>query len=222
MTGAKERGAAGTASTQDDAWRSRFPGFSVVGQAGHWDDATRKVVLARLEPPKPLRYLPGALRPAGIALVSQLIDVDADFAFALLSSIDARLQDDKTDGWHFDDMPIDRDVWTRSLEGLDADSQQRDGVPFAELTEETQHDRLEALRTSDAAEWHGMPPKRVWDLWLRYVCTAYYAHPSAWDEMGFPGPAYPRGYKNPGIDSREPFEVKDTKPHMDPTVSSAL
>jgi hypothetical protein len=30
--------------------------------------------------------------------------------------------------------------------------------------------------------------------------------------MGFPGPAYPRGYKNIGIDRREPFEVKDAEP----------
>ena len=30
---------------------------------------------------------------------------------------------------------------------------------------------------------------------------------SAWDEIGFPGPAYPRGYKNPGVGEREPFEV---------------
>jgi hypothetical protein len=27
--------------------------------------------------------------------------------------------------------------------------------------------------------------------------------------MGFPGPAYPRGYKNAGIDARERFEVRD-------------
>jgi hypothetical protein len=27
--------------------------------------------------------------------------------------------------------------------------------------------------------------------------------------MGFPGPAYPRGYLNPGIDARERFEVID-------------
>ena len=66
-----------------------------------------------------------------------------------------------------------------------------------------------------------MPPARVFTLLRRYVCTAYYAHPSAWDEIGFSGPAYPRGYKNPGIDSREPYEVADTMPRMDPTVSSA-
>ena len=41
-------------------------------------------------------------------------------------------------------------------------------------------------------------------------------HLSAWNEIGFPGPAYPRGYKNPGVDAREPFEVRDTRPADDP------
>ncbi len=40
--------------------------------------------------------------------------------------------------------------------------------------------------------------------------------PVGLDEIGFPGPAYPRGYKNPGIDAREPFEVRDVKPSEDP------
>ncbi|HLI25128.1 MAG TPA: hypothetical protein VKU91_09240, partial [Acidimicrobiales bacterium] len=34
-------------------------------------------------------------------------------------------------------------------------------------------------------------------------------HPWAWNEMGFGGPAYPRGYKALGIDQRERWEVAD-------------
>ena len=40
--------------------------------------------------------------------------------------------------------------------------------------------------------------------------------PAAWDEIGFPGPAYPRGYKNAGVGKREPFEVADASPAADP------
>ena len=29
---------------------------------------------------------------------------------------------------------------------------------------------------------------------MRDICEAYYSHPWAWNEIGFPGPAYPRGY----------------------------
>ena len=38
----------------------------------------------------------------------------------------------------------------------------------------------------------------------------------AWAEIGFPGPAYPRGYKNIGVDKLEPFEVRDARPAADP------
>jgi len=50
----------------------------------------------------------------------------------------------------------------------------------------------------------------------RYACTAFYAHPSAWAEIGFPGPAYPRGYKNAGVGKLEPFEVGGAQPAEDP------
>jgi hypothetical protein len=35
------------------------------------------------------------------------------------------------------------------------------------------------------------------------------------------GPAYPRGYKNIGLDAREPFEVADASPGADPVASPA-
>jgi len=57
--------------------------------------------------------------------------------------------------------------------------------------------------------WHEMPAGHLWSLWTRYACTAFYSHPYAWNEIGFPGPAYPRGYKHLGVDARDPREVPD-------------
>ena len=73
----------------------------------------------------------------------------------------------------------------------------------------------------DGSEWHGMNAPRVWSLWTRYACTALYSHPYAWSEMGFPGPAYPRGYKNAGVGKLEPFEVRDARPAEDPVGDDA-
>jgi hypothetical protein len=50
---------------------------------------------------------------------------------------------------------------------------------------------------------------RVFDLWMRYACTAFFSHPWSWNEIGFGGPAYPRGYANLGIDRREHWEVQE-------------
>jgi hypothetical protein len=33
---------------------------------------------------------------------------------------------------------------------------------------------------------------------MRYVVQAFYSHPWAWNEIGFGGPAYPRGYSRFG------------------------
>jgi len=65
-------------------------------------------------------------------------------------------------------------------------------------------------------DWHGMSASRVWSLWTRYACSAFYSHPSAWNEIGFSGPAYLRGYKNIGIDTLEAGEVRDARPSDDP------
>ena len=68
---------------------------------------------------------------------------------------------------------------------------------------------LESVRTTDT--WHGLPAPRLWSLWLRYACAAFYSHPWAWNEIGFGGPAYPRGYSRFGDPDlqraeREPWE----------------
>jgi hypothetical protein len=99
---------------------------------------------------------------------------------------------------------------------LDDDARAKSGCRFAECP---------ALQTSGpdpgraglgSGAWHGLPASRVWSLWTRYACNSFYSHPRAWDEIGFPGPAYPRGYKNPGVGKHEPFEVTDARPGDDP------
>jgi hypothetical protein len=196
--------------------RGRFPGFDVLGQQRHWDPQTRGVVLARLAPPRPFRFFADGNAETAVALIGRLVDVDESLARTLCSAIDDRLADNETDGWHFDDMPTDHDAWTRSLQALDEESRERSGRSFAENGREDQEAALEEIRTGSPDQWHGINRGRLWDLWMRYACTAYWAHPAAWNEMGWPGPAYPRGYKNLGMDRREPFEVTDVQPTADP------
>jgi hypothetical protein len=44
------------------------------------------------------------------------------------------------------------------------------------------------------------------------LVSAYYAHPTAWSEMGFGGPAGPRGYVRMDPDERDPWEAVEAKP----------
>ena len=42
---------------------------------------------------------------------------------------------------------------------------------------------------------------------MRGVLGAFYSHPWAWNEIGFGGPAYPRGYVRLGAGQREHWEA---------------
>ena len=49
--------------------------------------------------------------------------------------------------------------------------------------------------------------QRAWSVCMRMILAAFYSHPWAWNEIGFGGPAYPRGYMRLGpLSTLEPFE----------------
>ena len=195
---------------------SRFPGFDSAAQAPHWDAVTAGVVLTRLGLAPDVRFFSPAEEAIATALCDQLLDQAEGARLPVVSQIDARLAGKQTDGWHYEDMPEDGTSWRLSLAALDADAISQCGRGFAESSPDEQAKLVQAVQDLGSGDWHGLPAGRVWSLWTRYACTAFYAHPAAWNEIGFPGPAYPRGYKNAGVGKREPFEVADSSPSDDP------
>lgn len=200
------------------AVRPRFDRFPTLDSAAHWrdwDPATAGAVLPRLGPPQTVRYLTAEEQSIAAALCDRLLDLDDDCPIPVVAMIDARLAEQETDGWRYQDMPEDGQAWRLSLAGLKADAAHRFQLPFTQLAPEQRDTLIRAVQDLGSTPWHEMPAVHVWSLWTRYACTAFYSHPYAWDEIGFPGPAYPRGYKNIGVDAREGFEVPDARP-VDP------
>ena len=198
----------------------RFPGFDVLGQAGHWDPVTAELITARTGPPPRPRFFTEAEQASAAVLLDQLTgQCDEPAGVPVLEMVDARLAAGETDGWRYADMPEDGQAWRDTLGYLDKDAHDRCGTSFAAAPRHDQAAIIQAVQ--DASEWHGLNAPRVWSLWTRYACTALYSHPYAWSEMGFPGPAYPRGYKNAGVGKLEPFEVRDARPAEDPVGDDA-
>jgi hypothetical protein len=193
--------------------RGRYRGFDVLDSVGMWDDVTAGVVLARLALPGEYAFF----TPAEVAIAAPLLDLllaqDREPRIPVLALIDQRLAVGETDGWHYDVLPEDGQAWRDSLNFLDIDAGDLfAGRGFAHLISDEQ--AVLVQRVQDAAQrderWHGWPGSCVWSLWTRYACTAFYSHPWAWNEIGFPGPAYPRGYLNPGVNARERWEVAES------------
>jgi hypothetical protein len=186
----------------------RFPGFDVLAQAHTWDRVTTRVVLSRLGPVQPVEFFSSEEEPTARALVDRLLGQDDDPKIPVLEMIDQRLLERRGDGYRYEDMPEDWDAWRRSVAALDADARATYGQPFWDVTATAQMQIIEEVRKLEG-DWHGMPAARVFSLWLRYACSAFYSHPWAFNEIGFGGPAYPRGYKNLGLNRRENWEVAE-------------
>jgi hypothetical protein len=191
--------------------RGRYPGFDVLSQVDRWDDVTAGAVLTRLSHPTGLSFFTVAEVAVAAPLLDLLLAQDGEPRVPVLELIDERLALGETDGWHYDDLPPDGDAWRQTLACLDEDACNRFGRGFGELAADEQATLVQAVQDTDG-DWHGLTPGHVWSLWTRYTCTAFYSHPWAWNEIGFPGPAYPRGYLHLGVDAREKEEQRDAEP----------
>lgn len=163
-----------------------------------------------------MRFFTPQEQAIATALVDDLLNQHEEPKVPVVNLVDARLAENQTDGWHYLDMPEDGQAWRDSLAQLDAQAVASFGSGFALCSREQRATLIQAVQDLGSGDWHGVNAEHTWSLWTRYACTAFYSHPSAWNEIGFSGPAYPRGYKNPGLDKLEPYEVHDARPAADP------
>jgi len=185
----------------------KFPGYDVLGQADRWDDVTKGVVLRRLGPPPALRFFTPDEEAVVRPLVERLLGLEEAPECHVVEQLDAKLTEHVGPGYRHDDMPEDWEVWRQSVHALEEDARKRKGVAFAELDAGTQRQMLEEIRTTDG-DWHGLPASKVWSRWMSDLCSIFYSHPLVWNEIGFGGPAYPRGYKAHSLSAAvEPWEV---------------
>jgi hypothetical protein len=180
--------------------RDRYPKADVLGQRGHWDEATREVVLDRVHNVPRFSHFSPSQRATLEALCDRIIPQGhrpPDRRVPIAPWIDQNCGRRVLEGFRFEDMPTNADAWSRGLDGLDQTAESLFGAQFADLDAGRQDQVLERVRRGDppGEVWRELPAKRWWIyVALRQISGVYYAHPTAWDEIGFGGPSYPRGY----------------------------
>jgi hypothetical protein len=192
--------------------QGRYPDFDVLDPSivDTWDEPTRRVVLGRLHPPDQLRFFrPHEVRTAN-AFCDVVVDQDAEPRVPVLAMLDRKYAEGKLDGFRFADLPDDRETWHLVLEGLDQVARRRYGSPgFADLDRDAQRAICQQMKEGvlRGGPWDRLNVKRAWSVVMRGVLSEFYSHPWAWNEIGFGGPAYPRGFIRFGqLSTREPFE----------------
>ena len=197
----------------------RFPGYDVLSKrhSPSWNDKTRSVIDQRLATPiDQHRFCDDAEWLTLQALCDRIIPQPDDRPPAPLAAmIDEKIFEHKTDGYRDAHMPPLGEAWRRGLGALEAVAQERHGRPFHLLSAGEQDGLLSAVQKGlvDHDAWGEMPAKLFFDKRVVHdIVAAYYAHPNAWNEIGFGGPAAPRGYVRMDADRRDPWEASEASP----------
>lgn len=204
-----------------------YPNYHVLNQQGYWDEATRKVVLDRVNNPPPIRFFSPEEAQLMKAVCDRLLpqdDRDEAHKIPVVNFIDERLYMGRISGYRYEDMPPDQEAHRLGLQAIEQIAQHMFSISFTELSPRAQDEVLQTLHDFDppAAQeiWRKMSVKHYWPLLMQDVVQAYYAHPYAWDEVGFGGPAYPRGYMRLEHGRPEPWESDEKRYDWEPPANS--
>jgi hypothetical protein len=204
-----------------------YPGYSTLGQQKFWDAATRNVVLDRVYLVPPIRFFTPAQHEIMTAVCDRILPQDdrtPERRVPIVNHIDARLFENRIDGYRYENMPSDAEAHLLGLEAIDKTARALDGHGFVEL-EALKKDlvlkSIHDLKPVAAEEiWRRMSMERYWHLLVGDCLTAYYSHPWAWDEIGFGGPAYPRAYTRLEGGLPEPWEKDERRYEWEPPLTS--
>lgn len=195
-----------------------YPKFSTLKQQNFWDEVTRKLVVERVEKvPEVLFFSPSQVRclEAVFARILPQDDRTPDRRIPILNAVDSRLYSGRIEGYRYDTMPADERAYTLGVEAINCMAQDRYARDFADLSTLAQEALLASIHDGIpwAAEhlWRQIPTHNFWAFLVNDAVSAYYAHPWAWDEIGFGGPAYPRGYMRLERGLPEPWETDEER-----------
>lgn len=189
----------------------RYPDYDVLSQVGHWDDVTRRLVEDRVQNVPPIRFFTETEAHTLKAFCDVVTAQDAEPRIPVLSYIDEKLFEGKRDGWQYYDLPDDDELWRRVARGLDEEAGRAGPASFGDASLESQIEIVHRFSKAQLSggTWDTVNVARAFKVAMRYVAQAFYSHPWAWNEMGFGGPAYPRGYAafgSPDLGEREHWE----------------
>jgi hypothetical protein len=198
--------------------RSRYPDYDVLAkwESSDWDHQTREVVGRRLEEVPPIRFF----TQDEVQLLEAVCDRIAPGSVSgrrvpIAPWIDEKLFHDWRDGYRYEGLPPLRDVWRLGLAGIDESARAlHGGRAFAELAADAQDDVLRRVSRGEApgASWNRVSATRFFrDVLCLTAVKIYYAHPTAWSEIGYSGPSSPRGHVRNWMGGVDPWDAEESR-----------
>ena len=197
---------------------ARYPDYDVQRkrQGPSWNEPSRQVLDARVAVPREPRFFDAGEWHTLQALCARIVPQPHGRApVPLAALIDAKAASGRGDGYRDARLPPLPQAWRLSLAALDAEAQAQYQCPFATLGADRQDQLLGAMQCGELQHpaWSGVPPALLFSNRLLHdISSAYYSHPQSWNDIGFGGPASPRGYVRLASNQRDAWEPAEAHP----------
>ena len=192
--------------------KSRYPGYDLLKEKDHWDEHTREIVLKRLGPFPKNKFL----KKYEVKLISTIAkhviyDERKEIIQYIVHHLDSTLSSPVGEGQRKIGTPEQKTLIRGGLKAIDKLAEKIYGLSFMEIDQQQQLTILIDLHTGKAAQikdWQTIPQKELFKKLASEITSAYYSHPTVWSEIGYGGPAYPRGYVRVEKGLTDPWEAK--------------
>jgi len=178
-----------------------------------WNDQTRAAIQKRLDDVPERQFLSPEHWALLQSIVGRLVpQPDREEPLPIVPFIDAMLEANRTPGFRYADMPPMREAWLTGLNAIAAEARSRHGKAFEDLCPTDQDELLRDIENNrvESRFWSNLPAGGFFKHHLlKEVVGVYYSHPDAWSEIGYGGPASPRGYARLGPNERDPWEAEE-------------
>ncbi|GIO09332.1 hypothetical protein J31TS6_53600 [Brevibacillus reuszeri] len=194
------------------AKHSHYPSYDVWDQHKEWDAHTQKIVGKRRSPQVSHQFFTETEVLLLQTVVSVIVD---DHRLEVLTFVTQHLDDSAAspigESQRKVGVPPKKELYRLGLAGVEAESHSTYGASFVALKPEEQElllQRVASGKTQSEQAWTAANPIDFFKKLLQDTVGAYYSHPLVWSDIGYGGPAYPRGYVRVEKGLTDPWEAK--------------
>ncbi|KUO51950.1 MAG: hypothetical protein APF76_06875 [Desulfitibacter sp. BRH_c19] len=191
---------------------TRYKEFDVMRSFEEWDERTQKLIEQRIASGEKIMFFSDKQKELLIDVLKVLLaEENEDIIKRVAAFIGEQLEKNKGKGYREATLPEAEILYLEGLKGIqEASAAMYSGKDFGELSHEQKIKVLEAIRQGNPGgrAWQKINGKKFFKDFLTQAVSGFYSQPEIWSQIGYAGPAYPRGYVRVELGGKDPWEAK--------------
>jgi hypothetical protein len=189
-----------------------YPSFNVLDELDAWDDHPQSIVSARLSPSKQSKFLNAKEAKMLLVICGLLMnDSSSDVLLFVIDHFDETLQSSPGESQRKAGIPPGKDLIRLGLQSLEKTAENNYSASFQTLDPIVQIELIQAIsegKMEPSLDFHSAIQQAFFQKVMSLTIESYCSHPKVWSEIGYAGPAYPRGYVRAQLGQLDPWEAK--------------